>query len=206
VILVWAALAAVNVALFAVRSSPPQVRTAGAEAAPHIGPTAGGASGGVRSTTPPPSPAAEALTPASATAYGPTGPDSGDDPGHAYQAIDSNAATAWLSDWYQSAAFGSLQDGTGLLIDMGQAVTISRVQLMLGATPGADLQLLTGNAPARSQMQLQASINNAGGQVALTLASPEPARYLLIWFTLLPPDSAGTYQVSVSDVMIEGTR
>jgi hypothetical protein len=29
---------------------------------------------------------------------------------------------------------------------------------------------------------------------------------LLIWFTLLPPDSAGTYQVSVSDVMIEGTR
>jgi hypothetical protein len=30
------------------------------------------------------------------------------------------------------------------------------------------------------------------------------ARYVLIWFTLLPPDSAGTFQAVVYNVTISG--
>ena len=40
----------------------------------------------------------------------------------------------------------------------------------------------------------------------LRLSRPKRARYLLIWFTLLPPDSAGTFQVSVYNLVIMGTR
>ena len=34
--------------------------------------------------------------------------------------------------------------------------------------------------------------------------SPAQARYLLIWFTKLPPDSAGTYQASIYDITVRG--
>jgi hypothetical protein len=44
----------------------------------------------------------------------------------------------------------------------------------------------------------------AGGTVQLTLASPVRARYVLIWFTKLPPDRAGTYQVSVYRIAVQG--
>ena len=39
-----------------------------------------------------------------------------------------------------------------------------------------------------------------------TLTSPARARYLLIWFTKLPPDGAGTYQASVYQIAVRGHR
>lgn len=144
------------------------------------------------------------LVPVRASALGPAGSASGDNASHANLAIDHRTATAWQSDWYRSAAFGNLQSGTGLLIDMGRTVTITSVRIVLGGRPGADLQLLTGTAPERSLMRVQATADEVGGTLSLTMAAPEAARYLVIWFTLLPPDSAGTFQVSVYDVRIEG--
>jgi hypothetical protein len=49
-----------------------------------------------------------------------------------------------------------------------------------------------------------ASAANAGGTVRLRLARPVHARYLLIWFTSLPPDPAGTYQAKVYNVRLRG--
>ena len=40
----------------------------------------------------------------------------------------------------------------------------------------------------------------------LTLTRPARARYLLIWFTKLPPDGAGTYQASVYQIAVRGRR
>jgi hypothetical protein len=152
-----------------------------------------------------PTVAAEVLVPAGITAYGPSGPGSGDNAGLAANAIDASTATAWQTDWYRSATFGNLQAGTGLLIDMGRPVTITSVRIILGSTPGADLELLTGSTAARPQMLVQASASDASGSVSLKLAYPQAARYLLIWFTQLPPDSAGTFQTAVYDVRLEGT-
>jgi hypothetical protein len=210
VVLVWVALAAVSIVLFGFGSSAPK-------------PAAGRTPAGLRATTTArPSPAAsgaasrpapsaeptaavQVLAPVGATAYGPAGQGSGDNTSDAVDAIDGSVATAWQTDWYRSAAFGNLQAGTGLLIDMGRPVTMTSVRIVLGATPGADLELLTGNTPAQADMLVQGSVTGAGGTISLTLAHPEPARYLLIWFTQLPPDSTGTYQAAVYDVSIEGT-
>ncbi|HXZ64068.1 MAG TPA: hypothetical protein VEH05_05000 [Streptosporangiaceae bacterium] len=208
-ILAWAALAVVDLAAFGVSGSSSRAaapRTASRAAAPgstaHRATTPGPAR---TSASPPAAPAVQVLVPVSASAFGPTGPASGDNPGDASLAIDSSAATAWQTDWYRSASFGNLEAGTGLLIDMGQPVTMTAVELTLGSTPGADLELLVGNVPDQSQMRQVAAASDTGGTVQLTLSSPTPARYLLIWFTLLPPDGAGTYQASVYDVRIEGT-
>jgi hypothetical protein len=49
-----------------------------------------------------------------------------------------------------------------------------------------------------------ASAANAGGTVPFQLSAPVHTRYLLIWFTRLPPDSAGTYRASVYKITVEG--
>lgn len=210
VVIAWVALAAADVGLFGLATSSPQAASVRGAPTPHAGGPAGASqrASSPRPTAVPrasrPMPVPLVLDPVSVTAVGSGGPQSGDNPGSASLAIDASSATAWHTDWYASAAFGNLQAGTGLLIDMGRPVTISTVRLVLGSAPGADLQLLTGDTPERSAMQVQASASAAGGTLVLRAAAPERARYLIIWFTLLPPDSAGTFQASVYDVRIEG--
>jgi hypothetical protein len=38
----------------------------------------------------------------------------------------------------------------------------------------------------------------------MRLATPAHGRYVLIWFTRLPPDPAGTFQASVYNLRLEG--
>jgi transcriptional regulator with XRE-family HTH domain len=173
--------------------------------APSITPT-------VQASTAQPSPAAtpsvspaavQALTPASVAAFGPAG---GDDPQHAALAISGNPATPWRTDWYVTPNFGNLYAGTGLLLDMGRTVTISSVRLALGSARGADVQVRVGGTPLLADLHTVATSAGPGGTVELPLASPTRARYLLIWFTKLPPDNAGTYQASVYGITVRGQR
>ena len=144
------------------------------------------------------------LTPVSAAAFGPGGTAQGDDPRDAPLAIAGDPATPWRTDWYTTARFGNLQTGTGLLLDMGRPVTITTAQITLGRIPGADIELRAGNVPALADLQTVARATNAGGVVRLRPAGPVRGRYLLIWFTLLPPDPAGTFQASVSSIRLAG--
>jgi cytoskeletal protein RodZ len=148
----------------------------------------------------------EALTPARVSAFGPAGTADGDDPQRASFAISGHAATPWYSDWYVTSDFGHLQAGTGLLLDMGRTVTISSVRLSLGGHPGAVLQLRAGRHPVLADLHTVATSTAAGSTVELTLTAPAQARYLLIWFTKLPPDNAGTYQASVYAIHVRGLR
>jgi cytoskeletal protein RodZ len=143
------------------------------------------------------------LRPARIAAFGPGGPATGDNPQHAASAADGSGATAWRSDWYTTAAFGNLKPGTGLLLDMGRRVTITSAQIMLGI-PGANVQLRAGNVPALAQLREVASTAGTGGTVGLRLSAAARARYVLIWFTKLPPDNAGTYQAAVYNVHLHG--
>jgi len=148
--------------------------------------------------------AARALTPASAAAFGPSGAGHGDNSGLAHLAIDTNPATAWHTDWYATAHFANLYPGTGLLVDMGRPVTITAAQVTLGTAHGVGLQLRVGAAPALADLRPAAYAANTGGVVRLRLPTPARGRYVLIWFNSLPPDPAGTFQVSVYDLRLEG--
>jgi cytoskeletal protein RodZ len=150
--------------------------------------------------------AAQTLSPVSVAAFGPTGTASGDDPQRASLAIAGHPATPWYSDWYATADFGRLQPGTGLLFDMGRTVTISSVRLSLGGSHGAVLQLRAGRRPVLDDLHTVATSAGPGGTVELSLTSPVHARYLLIWFTKLPPGQAGTYRASVYDIKVRGQR
>jgi hypothetical protein len=147
---------------------------------------------------------ARTLTPVTATAFGPNGGSQGDNGDLASHVIDAHPATAWHTDWYATAHFGNLYPGTGLLVDMGRPVTITAAQIALGSGHGASLQLRVGTAPALADLPPVALASNAGGVVRLRLAIPAHGRYVLVWFTSLPPDPAGTFQASVYSIRLEG--
>ena len=177
----------------AVSASAPAVQASPAQASPAVTPSAAPL-------------AAQTLAPATVAAFGPGGTATGDDQARAGLAIGDDAASPWYSDWYTTSGFGNLQAGTGLLLDMGQAVTVTSVRLSLVGAAGADLELRAGRSPVLDSLRTVASRAGAGGTVRLQLATPVHARYLLIWFTSLPPDPSGTYQVSVYDITVRGQR
>jgi cytoskeletal protein RodZ len=152
----------------------------------------------------PPAPASHALAVADAVPFGSGGAGTGDNPQSAAAAIDSSSSTGWRSDWYTSAALGNLKPGTGLLLNLGRRVTINDAELNLGGFSGADIQLRAGNEPSLSDLHEVASSSGSGGDVRLNLKTAARAKYLLIWFTQLPPDGNGTYQASVYHVIVRG--
>ena len=188
----------------AAASSQPPAHRGQPTAAPSVTPSVQGSTAQASPTVTPSTSQVpvQALTPASVAAFGPNG---GDDPQNAALAVSGNPATPWRTDWYTTPSFGNLYAGTGLLLDMGRTVTISSVRLSLGL-PGADLQLRAGGTPVLADLHTVATSTGAGRTADVTLASPAHARYLLIWFTKLPPDNAGTYQASVYRIEVRGQR
>ena len=149
--------------------------------------------------------AVQTLAPASVAAFGPAGLSDGDDPQGAAQAIGGDPARPWISQWYATARFGSLKRGTGLLLDMGRPVTVTSVRLSLAGS-GADIRLRAGSKPRPAWLPTVASVSGAGRTVRLRPGTPVHVRYLLIWFTKLPPDNAGTYRAAVYRITVQGHR
>jgi cytoskeletal protein RodZ len=149
--------------------------------------------------------AVQALAPASVAAFGPAGLSDGDDPQGAAQAIGGDPARPWISQWYATARFGSLKRGTGLLLDMGHPVTVISVRLSLVGS-GADIKLRAGSKPVPAWLPRVARVSGAGRTVRLQPGTPVHVRYLLIWFTKLPPDNAGTYRAAIYRITVQGHR
>jgi cytoskeletal protein RodZ len=155
--------------------------------------------------TPPVTPAPAPVQPVSvsyAEAFGPQGTGDGDNPQFAAEAITASATRPWRTNWYTTAEFGKLKHGTGLLLGLGHRVTVTAVRLQLGGHWGASVQIRAGNN--LSDLPVLSTATDTGGLVTLRLSAPTRARYVLIWFTRLPPDGAGTYQASVYSATVLG--
>jgi hypothetical protein len=147
-----------------------------------------------------------ALTPARVTAFGPHGAADGDNAALARLATDGNPATAWMTNGYGSSRFANGQPGTGLLLDMGETMTITGAEITLGPDPGAAFQLRAGNTPSLAELPAAAVAINASDALAVRLTVPVHARYVLIWFTALPQAGSGVFQARVYNLTIEGSR
>ena len=153
--------------------------------------------------SPSPTSSVQNLQPVNATAFGAFG-HPGDNPQNAQLAIDGRPRTGWHTDWYTTPRFGNLYPGTGLLLDMGHQVTVDRVRVRLGPMPGAHFQIRVGSARDLAGLPVVARSAGPGGVIRLPLASPAHGRYVMVWFTQLPRDAAGTFQVSVFNVVVRG--
>ncbi len=138
-----------------------------------------------------------------------------EDNGGAGYAIDNNPATAWHTQFYVgSPFFGGLKKGTGLLLDMGKPVRLSSVQITFGPEPGANVTIMIGNNPSVSPAGLASFTKvtpkeknvGAGTQTFQTSGSAS-GRYVLIWFTKLPPlqGSNGQFEAFIYNVVLHGS-
>jgi cytoskeletal protein RodZ len=192
-------------------ATPPPSPAGGHTNPPASAPAVQGSTAGASATPASPTPSAsspspvptQALAPASVAAFGPAGLADGDDPQGAALAVAGDPARPWISQWYATAKFGALKNGTGLLLDMGRTVTVSSVRVSL-VNSGADIDLRAGSRPDLAFLPRVASASNAGGTVRMRPGTPVHARYVLIWFTKLPPDNVGTYRASVYRITVQG--
>jgi hypothetical protein len=126
-------------------------------------------------------------------------------------AIDADMRSAWDSQWYKTAEFGGLKAGAGLLLDMGKAVTFRSVLVTFGSIPGADVKLLVGNSATRSAANLDsmttvAVASDVSGPVTFRISRSAAGRFLVIWFTKLPPRPGGghLFMAAVYNVVVRG--
>lgn len=151
------------------------------------------------------SPTPRALGVAAVAAFGPAGTTDGDNPGIVSRLLGASTGQPWYSQWYATPEFGGLRSGTGLLLDMGRRVAVQSVRLTLGTAPGADVQLRAGDTPSLAGLSPVTSASDVKGSVRLPVTAPVSGRYLLLWFTRLPPNGQpGEYQIDVYRVTVSG--
>src|SRR5216683_626276 len=157
---------------------------------------------------------AAALTPASAHGFDALGlasdPQNEND-GEAKFAVDGDPTTAWHTQFYlNDPVFGGLKKGTGLILDMGKPVQLSQVTITFGPTPGANVSLEVGDnnsvaASTLSTFTTVASAQNVGGTYTFKVTSSAKKRYVLIWFTKLPPLGSGKFEAEIFNVVVRGS-
>ncbi len=158
--------------------------------------------------------AASRLIPVSAQAFE-------DNPADANLAIANNPGTAWQTYQYKAnPVFGGLQQGSGLILNMGHQVRLRSLQVTFGSVPGANVEIKIGNpsnpSPPQNDPALAQSIansmttvaqrNDVSGTVTFTTNSSATGQYILIWFTRLAPMSGNPseFQGDIADVVVRG--
>ncbi len=174
--------------------------------------TAGGA-GAQPTTSASASAGGTVLTPVSVSTFNILGSDT-EDASEAKNAIDGSTSTFWGTDTYQNHAdFGNLKAGTGLLIDMGKTVQLSKVEVSVGSICCTTAEIYLGNSAAMSKTALNnftlvGQKATGTGVLSYPVSSKATGRYVLIWLTgNLPadPDQAGQYQGRIYNVAVRGS-
>jgi hypothetical protein len=170
------------------------------------------------SAAPQTSSSAATLKPANVTGFD-------ENPQSAGLALAGNPSNPWATSWYiGSPYFGNHfegKTGSGLILDMGRSVRLSSVTVMFGPSPGLNVDIKIGNNSAQgpgngdystgeataSAMPTVASKTNVGGTVTFNITSSATGRYVLIWFTKLPPWTGhpGKFQEQIYDIVVKGS-
>lgn len=130
----------------------------------------------------------------------------------AHLAADGDPSTVWKTLTYlNNSKFGGLKPGVGMVIDLGQQVPVGSVSIILDNQPNA-LQLMvpieadaTADRPPMdtvTQWQVIASDEAAGLQVTLRPAEPVTTRWVLVYFTNLPPVGDSLYRSGIAELYV----
>jgi hypothetical protein len=157
------------------------------------------------------------ITPVSASGFDALNPSDtfDENSNQAPNVLDGNPA-GWSTQQYDGGSggpnptFGNLKAGTGFLIDLGRPVQVASVTVRFGGEPGANVQIKAGSSNTRSAENLSAmttltSASNVSGSYTFTVRRTVPDRYLVIWFTQLPPlaGSPGKYAAEIYSVVVK---
>jgi hypothetical protein len=148
---------------------------------------------------------------ASSVVLKPVGATAADNPGEAAAAIDGSTSTDWHSQFYiGNPVFGGLKKGSGLIIDMGTKVKLSQVQVLFGTTGPSSVNIGIGNSDdptSDSGFTTVANSSAAQGNTKFSVSKSAEGRYVMIWFTKLPPEqgNTGNFEAQVYNVVVRGS-
>lgn len=141
-----------------------------------------------------------------------------DNPSSAQDALGGNSGSYWQTQYYiGKPVFGGLKKGTGLVLDLGKSVQVGKVTVDFGSQCCATAKIALGNAAAAQALHgaaaesasppgftTVASTSHAVGSYTFTASGHARGRYLLVWFTKLPPmaGAANKYQADVYNIVV----
>jgi hypothetical protein len=113
------------------------------------------------------------------------------------------SGSTWRTQTYQSAEFGNLKDGVGLLLDLASARQVTTVTLDVEGGPIA-VELRAGDERAASAggYRKVAGADSASGPTTLTPKDAGKHRYWLVWVTRLAPQDGG-YRAVIGDLAVK---
>lgn len=157
-------------------------------------------------SAPPPAPEEGAAPPppAGPTVQGvrtldPQGDDGSENDEEAPLAIDGDPGTAWTSSTYESAEFGGLKDGVGLVVDLGRPSAVGGVTLDVRGT-GGTVEVQTSGGPSLDGATVVGTADITGAPVDIGFG-PVETQFLILWFTRLP-DTGDGFRVELARVQL----
>jgi hypothetical protein len=169
------------------------------------GPSAGESTASASPTTSAAATGTREVKPKSVSGFDPLSTDGQEGAIHAPNAIDGKSSTDWHTESYTTADFGGLKDGVGLLLDMGESIPIRQVSIEFGDTPGGTAELRLGDTKDLGKLTVTGKPTDAVGKKEFSFETGQKSRYVVIWFTKLPPFDRG-FRGSVLDVKILATK
>ncbi|MCP3818116.1 protein kinase family protein [Streptomyces sp. A3M-1-3] len=170
-----------------------------------------GESGGSTTQTPDggdknPSPVVESGKPVpivDAKDFDPLG-DGAEKPGDISKTYDGDTSTHWQTDFYESADFGRLKKGLGVVLDLGEVKQIGTVKVSFVGDTTVQLRAAPFDASAAptSPDEFTKVAEGTGDNVALRPGKGVKARYVLVWLTELPQTDEGNFRGRVSEIKI----
>lgn len=117
-------------------------------------------------------------------------------------ALDRNPITAWTTDTYYSPDLTTIAAPVGLILDLGSPRAVSAVSMELVGT-GSTVSVRVGSTPQAEPESWAVLAEAAGVAETIDLRSPRPVvgRYVLVWFTRLPPADSG-YAGGVREISV----
>jgi serine/threonine-protein kinase len=112
-------------------------------------------------------------------------------------ATDGDPATDWHTEHYNTAEFGNLKSGVGLVVDAGTAVKPGSLTIR-SDMPGFTADIKAG-ASSNGPFDTVSSSMEVGSRTTFRLSVDPARRYFLIWITRLPAD---TQRAAVTEVTI----
>ena len=113
--------------------------------------------------------------------------------------------------YLNNPVFGGLKPGVGMVFDLGREVPVASVSLILDNQPNVLSLMVPRDAdPSESappmdsvdQWQVIASDPAAGLQVSLSPDEPVTTRWVMVYFTQLPPVGASLYRSGIAEAYI----
>jgi putative peptidoglycan lipid II flippase len=164
------------------------------------------------------------LKPTGIVTFNPYGspPGNTENPASLKGGTSNSTSIAWSTSYYFNRPnFGGLKPGTGLLINLGQEVRLSQVEVQFNSSGGpttASVYLgnnpTDSNAAALSNFTLVSPSVSVSGDHTFSVSSKATGQYVLIWLTSLPrltklppgaPPGNTYYEGQIYNVVVRGS-